>query len=209
MKPLRTSRRLPPGRRSLWPRFPCHEPRQEQVEVSDATGQRLVEVAIAGIDPAGRGAGADADRSGVADGDTRRADRGDRGGALEIDLSTTAQRAAAQAVARAGEALGAQPIWEKCESQEDCCCGCASSNSFGLETTRCVTQSPLWGSHILQFVSEGSPHCAECLFGNCSAASIPMLLAEFEEERRLHRGQLVSLMGFGAAFSWGGAVLRW
>jgi 3-oxoacyl-[acyl-carrier-protein] synthase-3 len=46
-------------------------------------------------------------------------------------------------------------------------------------------------------------------FGNCSAASIPMLLAELDDERRLQRGQLVSLTGFGAGFSWGSAVLRW
>jgi 3-oxoacyl-[acyl-carrier-protein] synthase-3 len=46
-------------------------------------------------------------------------------------------------------------------------------------------------------------------FGNCSAASIPMLLAELEAEGRLRRGQLVSLTAFGAGFSWGSAVLRW
>jgi 3-oxoacyl-[acyl-carrier-protein] synthase-3 len=46
-------------------------------------------------------------------------------------------------------------------------------------------------------------------FGNCSAASIPMLLAELDEQGSLARGQLVSLTGFGAGFSWGSAVLRW
>ena len=46
-------------------------------------------------------------------------------------------------------------------------------------------------------------------YGNCSAASIPMLLAEATREGRLSRGQLVSLTGFGSGFSWGSAVVRW
>jgi 3-oxoacyl-[acyl-carrier-protein] synthase-3 len=46
-------------------------------------------------------------------------------------------------------------------------------------------------------------------YGNCSAASIPMLLAECERAGRLERGDLVSLTGFGSGFTWGSAVLRW
>lgn len=46
-------------------------------------------------------------------------------------------------------------------------------------------------------------------YGNCSAASIPMLLAEATRAGRLERGQLVSLTGFGSGFSWGSAVVRW
>ena len=46
-------------------------------------------------------------------------------------------------------------------------------------------------------------------YGNCSAGSIPMLLAETTRSGRLRRGQLVSLTGFGSGFSWGSAVLRW
>jgi 3-oxoacyl-[acyl-carrier-protein] synthase-3 len=46
-------------------------------------------------------------------------------------------------------------------------------------------------------------------YGNCSAASIPMLLAECERSGRLERGDIVSLTGFGSGFTWGSAVVRW
>ncbi len=46
-------------------------------------------------------------------------------------------------------------------------------------------------------------------YGNCSAGSIPILLAEAEREGALSRGDLVSLTGFGSGFSWASAVIRW
>jgi 3-oxoacyl-[acyl-carrier-protein] synthase-3 len=46
-------------------------------------------------------------------------------------------------------------------------------------------------------------------YGNCSAASIPMLLAEASRAGRLAPGALVSLTGFGSGFSWASALLRW
>ena len=46
-------------------------------------------------------------------------------------------------------------------------------------------------------------------YGNCSAASIPMLLAEAQQEGALERGRLVSMTSFGSGFSWGSAVVRW
>jgi 3-oxoacyl-[acyl-carrier-protein] synthase III len=46
-------------------------------------------------------------------------------------------------------------------------------------------------------------------FGNCSAASIPMLLAEADAGGLLARGRIVSLTGFGSGFTWGSAVLRY
>jgi 3-oxoacyl-[acyl-carrier-protein] synthase-3 len=46
-------------------------------------------------------------------------------------------------------------------------------------------------------------------YGNCSAASIPILLAEAEREGALRRGDLVTLTGFGSGFSWASAVVRW
>ncbi len=46
-------------------------------------------------------------------------------------------------------------------------------------------------------------------FGNCSAASIPMLLAEVTRNGRLQRGQLVSLTAFGSGFTWASALIRW
>ncbi len=46
-------------------------------------------------------------------------------------------------------------------------------------------------------------------YGNCSAASIPLLLAEAQREGVLTRGKLVSLTAFGSGFSWASAVVRW
>jgi 3-oxoacyl-[acyl-carrier-protein] synthase-3 len=46
-------------------------------------------------------------------------------------------------------------------------------------------------------------------YGNCSAASIPMLLDECRRQDRLRDGDLVLLCGFGSGFTWGSALLRW
>ena len=46
-------------------------------------------------------------------------------------------------------------------------------------------------------------------YGNCSAASIPMLLDEAVRTGRLRRGQLVCMATFGSGFSWSSAVARW
>jgi 3-oxoacyl-[acyl-carrier-protein] synthase-3 len=46
-------------------------------------------------------------------------------------------------------------------------------------------------------------------YGNCSAASIPMLLDEAVRSGRLETGQIVSMTSFGAGFSWASAVVRW
>ena len=46
-------------------------------------------------------------------------------------------------------------------------------------------------------------------YGNTSATSIPLALAEAERENRLHPGDLVVLVSFGAGLSWAAAVLRW
>jgi 3-oxoacyl-[acyl-carrier-protein] synthase-3 len=45
--------------------------------------------------------------------------------------------------------------------------------------------------------------------GNCSAAALPILLAEASREGRIQSGQLVSLTAFGSGFTWGSAVVRW
>ena len=45
-------------------------------------------------------------------------------------------------------------------------------------------------------------------YGNCSAASIPMLLDETVRSGRLQPGQIVSMTSFGSGFSWASAVLR-
>ncbi len=46
-------------------------------------------------------------------------------------------------------------------------------------------------------------------YGNTSAASIPLALAQAEEEGRLKPGTLVLLVAFGAGFTWGATVVRW
>ena len=45
--------------------------------------------------------------------------------------------------------------------------------------------------------------------GNTSAASIPLALVDAIEDGRVHEGDLVLLVGFGAGMSWASAVLRW
>jgi 3-oxoacyl-[acyl-carrier-protein] synthase-3 len=46
-------------------------------------------------------------------------------------------------------------------------------------------------------------------YGNTSAASIPLVLAEAADDGRLQPGDLVLLSGFGAGLTWGSALLRW
>jgi 3-oxoacyl-[acyl-carrier-protein] synthase-3 len=46
-------------------------------------------------------------------------------------------------------------------------------------------------------------------YGNCSAASLPILLDEAVRGGRLRSGELAVLTTFGAGFSWSSAVLRW
>ena len=46
-------------------------------------------------------------------------------------------------------------------------------------------------------------------YGNTSAASIPMALAEAAEAGRLQAGDVVLLSGFGAGMTWASALLRW
>ena len=46
-------------------------------------------------------------------------------------------------------------------------------------------------------------------YGNCSAASIPMLLDEAVREGRIQSGQLVSMTAFGSGFTWASALVRW
>ncbi len=46
-------------------------------------------------------------------------------------------------------------------------------------------------------------------YGNTSAASIPLALAQAEQEGRLKPGMLILLVAFGAGFTWGAQVVRW
>jgi 3-oxoacyl-[acyl-carrier-protein] synthase III len=46
-------------------------------------------------------------------------------------------------------------------------------------------------------------------YGNTSAASIPLVLAEAADDGRLADGDLVLLSGFGAGLTWASALIRW
>ena len=46
-------------------------------------------------------------------------------------------------------------------------------------------------------------------YGNTSAASIPLAMADALADGRIHDGDLVLLVGFGAGMTSAGAVLRW
>jgi 3-oxoacyl-[acyl-carrier-protein] synthase-3 len=46
-------------------------------------------------------------------------------------------------------------------------------------------------------------------YGNTTAASIPICLAEAVPARGVKRGDLIALAAFGAGFTWGAALLRW
>jgi 3-oxoacyl-[acyl-carrier-protein] synthase-3 len=46
-------------------------------------------------------------------------------------------------------------------------------------------------------------------YGNTTAASIPLALAEAVPARDVKRGDVVALCAFGAGFTWGAALARW
>ena len=46
-------------------------------------------------------------------------------------------------------------------------------------------------------------------YGNTSAASVPLALADALERGRVHDGDVVLFVGFGAGMAWASAVVRW
>ncbi|WP_026487225.1 beta-ketoacyl-ACP synthase III [Caldanaerobius polysaccharolyticus] len=46
-------------------------------------------------------------------------------------------------------------------------------------------------------------------YGNMSSASIPVALDEALKEGKIHKGDVVLFVGFGAGLTWGSAVVRW
>ena len=46
-------------------------------------------------------------------------------------------------------------------------------------------------------------------YGNTTAASIPIALAEAVHSGAVKRGDLVCLAAFGSGFTWGSALIRW
>jgi 3-oxoacyl-[acyl-carrier-protein] synthase-3 len=46
-------------------------------------------------------------------------------------------------------------------------------------------------------------------YGNTTAASVPIALAEAVREGRLQRGDLLVTVAFGSGFTWGANLIRW
>ena len=46
-------------------------------------------------------------------------------------------------------------------------------------------------------------------YGNTTAASIPIALAEAIEKGMLNDGDILCLAAFGSGFTWGSALIRW
>jgi len=46
-------------------------------------------------------------------------------------------------------------------------------------------------------------------YGNTSAASIPIALAEAVSDGRIKEGDLLLLVAFGAGLTWGAVAMRW
>ena len=46
-------------------------------------------------------------------------------------------------------------------------------------------------------------------YGNTTAATIPILLAEAEREGKLRRGMKVAMVAFGSGFTWGSSIVDW
>lgn len=68
---------------------------------------------------------------------------------------------------------------------------------------------------ISQFVQKklGLPDEKVCnniqRYGNTTAASIPIALAEAYQAGKINKGDLICLAAFGSGFTWGSALLRW
>ena len=45
-------------------------------------------------------------------------------------------------------------------------------------------------------------------YGNTSAASIPLMLADLQENNKLHEGQLLMLAGFGGGLTIGSQIIK-
>ncbi|MBC8044490.1 MAG: ketoacyl-ACP synthase III, partial [Rhizobacter sp.] len=46
-------------------------------------------------------------------------------------------------------------------------------------------------------------------YGNTTAATIPLCLAELEEEKKISRGSNLVLASYGAGYTWGSAFVKW
>lgn len=46
-------------------------------------------------------------------------------------------------------------------------------------------------------------------YGNTSAASIPIAMAEAEQQGKLKKGEIIALSGFGAGLTWASCIMKW
>jgi 3-oxoacyl-[acyl-carrier-protein] synthase-3 len=46
-------------------------------------------------------------------------------------------------------------------------------------------------------------------YGNTTAGTVPICLAELDEQGKLHKGSNLVLVSFGAGYTWGGIYVRW
>jgi 3-oxoacyl-[acyl-carrier-protein] synthase-3 len=46
-------------------------------------------------------------------------------------------------------------------------------------------------------------------YGNTSAGSIPLALAEAVREGKVKKGDIIAIAGFGAGLNWGAAIIKW
>jgi 3-oxoacyl-[acyl-carrier-protein] synthase-3 len=63
-------------------------------------------------------------------------------------------------------------------------------------------------AQMLQIPEEKLVHNIE-RYGNTTAATIPLLLAEAEEKGQLKRGMKVACVAFGSGFTWGSTIIDW
>ncbi|MEI7933595.1 MAG: beta-ketoacyl-ACP synthase III [Chlorobiaceae bacterium] len=47
------------------------------------------------------------------------------------------------------------------------------------------------------------------MYGNTTAGTIPICLAELDEQQKLHTGSNLVLVSFGAGYTWGGIYIKW
>jgi 3-oxoacyl-[acyl-carrier-protein] synthase-3 len=46
-------------------------------------------------------------------------------------------------------------------------------------------------------------------YGNTSAASIPIALAEAVQSKRFKKGDVIAIAGFGAGLTWASCIMKW
>ena len=46
-------------------------------------------------------------------------------------------------------------------------------------------------------------------YGNASAASIPIAMAEAYQSGKLKKGEIIALSGFGAGLTWASCIMKW